>query len=662
MSPWIDSLVGRFPTGVSRLWIAIDPDDVLLEEQLIAALNGAGFELLEFDDPIVFRAEYEERFRRPLEVEAAAGPSLILRYRRSDPNELPWDYVSHARVVRLGLSELFPNLAISVVRSLEPRYLAQLFEAHRQHVPQPLGETASKDFILAHIFKISPVLIGRPEDLWRELLRCHYTSTQPPPLLTQRITDTLTSLPQFRGIDLALLWSSKVAAVDALQEGWTHYLAALDIELPGDLAAPPATGAPLLPIPFAHPDVRTFVDSMFLDGDLHPVAVSRLPGDVPQWVRLGIKVPSESALKLVQDTLEKLEGEIPGEEANHRDWSTFANRFGELQKRYHLLDYALATSVRTRLDSLRRRIDASLLAWLRVHFGTLPSLPIGAGPAVISHIPRYLDIKRTSGEARVALVVFDGMSIDQWKQIKDHLAQVSPEFVTDDMAVFSWLPTLTSVCRQSIFSGLKPREYADSIETTAKEEALWARFWLDRGVRKSGVGYLKGLKRIEQLDALERLATDSNILAQGIVVDAIDELVHGAVFGKRGIAGQIRQWLETGFVEQLLTRLLRANFRVYITSDHGNTDAIGIGRPRQGEVSEQNGERTRLYRSELLRSQAQTDIHGTDSLTLGALPPDYLPIFPGSGRAFVDREKQIVAHGGPSLEELLVPFVEVSYK
>lgn len=79
-------------------------------------------------------------------------------------------------------------------------------------------------------------------------------------------------------------------------------------------------------------------------------------------------------------------------------------------------------------------------------------------------------------------------------------------------------------------------------------------------------------------------------------------------------------------------------------------------------MSEQNGERTRLYRSELLRSQAQTDIHGTDSLTLGALPPDYLPIFPGSGRAFVDREKQIVAHGGPSLEELLVPFVEVSYK
>lgn len=45
----------------------------------------------------------------------------------------------------------------------------------------------------------------------------------------------------------------------------------------------------------------------------------------------------------------------------------------------------------------------------------------------------------------------------------------------------------------------------------------------------------------------------------GIVVDTIDEIVHGAVLGKRGIAAQIESWCESGFVDQLFcTRAMRS--------------------------------------------------------------------------------------------------------
>lgn len=36
MSPWIDRILKEFPADLSRLWIAADPDDVLLDEQVLS--------------------------------------------------------------------------------------------------------------------------------------------------------------------------------------------------------------------------------------------------------------------------------------------------------------------------------------------------------------------------------------------------------------------------------------------------------------------------------------------------------------------------------------------------------------------------------------------------------------------------------------------------
>ena len=58
------------------------------------------------------------------------------------------------------------------------------------------------------------------------------------------------------------------------------------------------------------------------------------------------------------------------------------------------------------------------------------------------------------------------------------------------------MPTLTSVSRQAIFSGLKPREFADTIESTAPEPNQWARFWQDHGLRANEVLYRKGINNI----------------------------------------------------------------------------------------------------------------------------------------------------------------------
>ena len=62
-----------------------------------------------------------------------------------------------------------------------------------------------------------------------------------------------------------------------------------------------------------------------------------------------------------------------------------------------------------------------------------------------------------------------------------------------ESTAFAWVPTLTSVTRQSIFAGEPPLYFPDSLETTSKEKAHWLRFWEDQGVQRAGVELVTNL-------------------------------------------------------------------------------------------------------------------------------------------------------------------------
>jgi hypothetical protein len=332
---------------------------------------------------------------------------------------------------------------------------------------------------------------------------------------------------------------------------------------------------------------------------------------------------------------------------------------GEVIFRFHVLAAARADKIGDRVLALQKAADDRLREWVIDHYADLPSLPAAKGPVMVHHVPRFLSLRRSSGEDRIALLVFDGLAMDQWLQIRDYLARTAPQFGFDESACFAWLPTLTSVSRQALFSGLKPREFANSIETTAQEPSLWSRFWQDHGLRLNEVIYRKGIQRTDQLADLDAAITDPAVKVAGIVIDTVDEIVHGAILGKRGIANQIASWCDSGFVERLFDILLAKGFHIYLTADHGNVEAVGIVRLNQGVASELRGERVRTYRSESLGASTSADLNAF-RLDIAGLPSDFLPLFAGTGRAFVTRGEQIVAHGGLSVEELLVPFVKVS--
>ena len=662
MTTWADRILKVFPSGLTHLWIVADPDDVLLDERVLSRLRDQGYDVLPFEDSIAFRAEYEERYRGAWDQgEVGSSSALIIQVRGTQVDELPWDYRRQARMASLSLSDLFPKLSTSVVRQLGSDLLPHLYEAQKKYAHQVLAEAPTKDFVLTHIYRMkSPHLISRLEDLWCEMLRLHYQESLLPSVLAQYVGQVIGENALFNSLPVAELFSNRSMVLRLIQDAWYRHLTTLGVTGTRVAEPPHAEYGAVLEVPFEQPEVRMILDSMFLDGTLQPLMVDRVPADLPEWVKVGVVKDPAALRNLVLAGVSALTQELPDLESNHRDWTHFARKMGEVISRFHSLSVADAEVIKAKILALQSAADERLREWLGKYYSGLSPLSPAKVPIMVHHVPRFLALRRGNGEDKIALLVFDGLSFDQWVQIREKLKSHSPGLDFKENACFAWLPTLTSVSRQALFSGLRPREFSDSIATTSKEPALWLRFWQDQGLRAQEVLFRKSVQQTGDLPDLEAQLSNTSIKVAGIVVDTVDEFVHGAVLGKRDIASRISSWCESKFVDRLVEFLLDHNFHVYVTSDHGNVEATGIGRINQGLATDTRGERVRTYRSEALLSESAATCAGTFRLDVPGLPANFLPLFAAGQGAFVPKGDQVVSHGGMSLEELFVPFIEIT--
>ncbi len=678
MSLWTERILSHFTVDLTRLWVACDPDDVLLDEKLLTELRSRGFELMLYEDPFAFRAEYEERYRAAWDRgEPGPAPSLVLHLRSADANALPWDIVHHGRVVRLSLAEIFPRLAYSAVQQVEPEHFAGLFHAHQTELQSARGENESKDFILEHVYQLAPRSIRNPVDFWRELLRMHFANRSLPPLFAQHAAGIIQGKGLFTGLPVATWLTSKSALLRVVQDAWYRYLSKLGLDGTRTGEPPPPAycekdGVTGIEIPFDHSDVQVLVDSMFLDGSLHPLAVHSVPAAMPSWIKAGIVQDPAALQALVLKGIDGLIGTTPTAASSHKDWGEFAKRYGEILARTQGLPGtegsaslpAMSQQIGERIKTLQAQSDEHLQAWVAAkHYADLILQPVTKGPVMVHHVPRFLRHRRSAGETKLALLVFDGLAFDQWVQIRERLIATTKRFAFDEGTAFAWLPTVTSVSRQALFSGLKPREFEDSIDRTDKEEFLWKTFWQNEGVNSNEVMYRRALRHASQLDALETDLIDRRPQVVGLVIDEVDERLHKER-SKKDVAMWIGNWLTTGFVDRLFSMLLDKGFHIYLTADHGNVESTGVGRPNQGVIAETRGERVRVYRSESLLADSAAAISKTANtvrLDVAGLPANFMPLFAGGRTAFVPEGDQVVVHGGVSVEELIVPFVKVSY-
>jgi len=663
---WRSLILREFTPKVARLTLVADPDGLLLEEGILEGIRERGFELIPFEDHIAFRYAYESKFRSRWDRGEQTDLVVVLRSQASDLSGLPYDLLQAGRRLSFNLGDIFPNLSYPVVAALDRGDLDALYEAQKRHAPGQLGDNATKEFVLRHVFEIAPELVKQPSDLLRVLLRRHYRGQRIPDDLDKRFIQLLRQSNVFDDWPLETLVSDREAFFAFLQERWPIFL---DREAAKGTSGVREDEKPYglsiegpVELPFDHHDIRAYIDNLFVEGLLHSVPHDHADALSKTWVGIGVRTaPIEDRSRRLGKLIDNLKASIPPEHAKHTDWFHFARSWAETILLANDQAEALSEPTDERIKNLQAQVDAGFAAWLFKRYAGLVNLP-PAPPVMLHHLPRFL--ARKMGEdrtAKIALIVVDGLAMDQWLVVREALALKQPGLRFREQAVFAWIPSLTSVSRQATFAGKAPIFFPNSIQTTDREPALWAQFWADQGFAPNEVVYIKGLGD-GNLETVSEALSHPRARVAGLVVDKVDKIMHGMEMGTAGMHNQVCQWAKQPYLNTLLDLLLDRGFRIFLTSDHGNLEAEGCGRPSEGAVADLRGERVRIYPDAALRGKVKERFPAALEWGTAGLPEDYLALLAPARRAFVQEKQRTVSHGGVSVEELIVPLIQIERK
>ena len=661
---WRERILAELVPGIAPVTLAADPDGLLLDEELLQAICGRGFELLTFEDPVTFRLAHEVRFRhgRASNGINSNNAELLLRFDQDDLATAPYDLLQAGRHLRFGLPELFPDLSYAVLAALDTADLNAVDHANRVRTPKALGENATTDFVLRHAFDIRATEIKSPADLLHILLRRHYSEIRLPRLLDDRLVAVLRRNEAFASWPLEMMVPKREAFFAFLQERWPVFLdggagedcqARMERRL--NLNGPPD-------LPFDHADVRVYIDNLFLEGKLAPVPHASDLGRHGDWVSVGIRSDLEAdRLRRLEKLLGHVDCVVPKSGARHPEWLSFAWLWAELGFLWWSTPASAREELSGRLADLGRRVDAAFLVWVESRYAGLHNQPPDP-PVMVHHLPRFIARRLEDGpERRVALVVVDGLALDQWLVLRDVLEDQRPTLGFRSDALFAWAPTITSVSRQAIFAGTPPFYFESSIHTTEKEPSLWHRFWAEHGLNEYEVEYLKDGSRDSVNELRERVPV-RGLRVLGVVLNKVDDIMHGMELGVAGMHNQVRQWAEEGQPVSIVESLLEAGFAVFLTSDHGNVEARGYGRPAEGALVSTRGKRARVYPDPTLRNRVLEQFPDAVAWPGAGLPTDCHALLAPGRSAFAHKGDRIVGHGGVSLEELVVPLIEIRRK
>jgi len=659
VSSWRNTILKEFVPNVAKLTLVSDPDCLLTEEKLAMELRGRGFDLIEFNDPIEFRYAYESKYRSIWDRGDHTDLVVVLRLQDAELAALPYDLLQAGRKLFFSLGDLFPNMSYPVVEQLDRSLLDSLFDAQKKTSPDRMGDNATKDFILRHVFGVAAELISTEVELLRFLLRLHYGNTAIPAMLACRLIEVFENNGSFKGWSLSQIIPDAEPFFGFIQERWPIFLETL--EKPNQVKEDSSAYGLKLEgparLPFDHQDIRVYIDNLFVEGKLTPVALPGIDIEKDSWILSGISASKSDGEDLrISRLFELVDAAGLSMESRYTDWISFAMKWAELSALIHTASNA---GHEKRYRETGQRLNGLFADWLETHYASLINLPPST-PAMLHHVPRHLAryIEDQKSD-KVALLVIDGLSLEQWVTVRNIIQTQSSDLILRESATFAWIPTLTSVSRQAIFAGKPPIYFPSSINYTNSEEKLWKQFWQGHDVSKLDIAYKRSLGDGDAEAAMDSLINPAQTKVVGLVIDKVDKIMHGMQLGAAGMHNQIDQWCRGEYLISLLNYLSNHGYEIWITSDHGNIEAIGKGRPTEGVIAESRGERVRIYPTPELRSQISSTFTFAREWQPSGLPGDYFPLVATGNDAFVNEGDSIVGHGGVAIEEVIVPLIKV---
>ncbi len=325
-----------------------------------------------------------------------------------------------------------------------------------------------------------------------------------------------------------------------------------------------------------------------------------------------------------------------GETLNYRDWFAIARDWARIRL---VVDGGFAGED---IDELAKEINQAFKAWMLAHYHELSASPSVEGPVMAHKINDYMRAR----SQKIALILMDGMSVENWLTILANTEDFAYDI--ESGYCFVLVPSVTAISRQSVFSGKLPVSHREPF-SLKNEEKQWVEFWKENGYTEREIYFGKGM--VTEIPYQVKIA--------GIVINFIDDLMHGQIQGQQGMYRDIASWARGGEFKRLVGSLIGQGFDVYVTSDHGNIEALGQGKPKsEGLLTEMTSLRARIY-----QDFADTD-NTEENFQVFRYPAFYMPkeyqyIICEENTAFGTKGKSYVCHGGMSIEEVIVPFIRI---
>ena len=284
---------------------------------------------------------------------------------------------------------------------------------------------------------------------------------------------------------------------------------------------------------------------------------------------------------------------------------------------------------------------------------------------------------------KIFFIIIDNFRYDQWKILEKKISRYF--FVKDEVPFLSILPTTTEYSRNSIFSGLTPFHmnrdefelWSDKSEGLNKNEFNF----LDKNLQRNGINikhsYNKIISYEDGINFLKNISKLENYDFSSVVFNFIDMLSHSKtdskvfrnlVYDEKSFRSFTASWFENSSFNELMKYLSSKDIKVFLTTDHGT---IKVDKPVKIKASRDVNNNIRFKYGKNISSEEKKifiNENGEEIFLpkinifnkyIFAIENQYL-LYPTNYNYHLKNFNNTFQHGGISMEEMIIPFVELT--
>lgn len=586
--------------------LIFDKDSIFSYAETVSEAQDSGYRLIYIESAYDFRINFELN-RKTTERLAFISKSVF--------PVLP-DILRDTKILNLSLHDFFPFFDNNALNGLSFSVLSTLSGLK---IYTSLGYNETIKFVLENIYSVdfdTLKSVSGKERLLNALITVYLEKNG----VNKPISDFFSQQTKPYFPELTTAGLSKKSILEFVTLKWNSWVTEHDRS-----------------IDFEEFCLAKTVGHLFIKGLILPVKVTREKYDSLES-KIGVYYDvNQSLLDECQSILNYLNDTLPNIEDKPQEWFELI----QILARAKLMTLKCESKeLHTQFQSIETRINERFQLFVESNFNSLITRSGSKHPFIVTRILEYI---RYQANKKKALIVIDGMSYWQWLELSEAIKIEIKDI--ENKATLAFIPTITAWSRQAIFKGDVP----NLDESNTREQKDFVSFWKKYNYTEHEIGFYKvGINANS-----EEIKSDKTIV--GIIINDLDEIMHGTLMGNEQLYQSTKQWIASGMLVQLILKLKQEGFKVFLTTDHGNVEADGI---KSLKMNEKFGALSRSRRHIRFSNETlkKDFLNRNSSFSFGI---DGLSVYLKDKSAFVPENERLITHGGSHFWEVIIPFIEI---